>query len=80
MQSRYSITWLIPAMWSVIRFFHNAAHLTLVTSHIMREELGAQAAPITEAIHVSGGGLRFLGGYCLGVLLGWFWGAKPVER
>lgn len=33
---------LIPAMWAIIRFFHAAAHLTLVTSGVMAAELAAQ--------------------------------------
>lgn len=43
---RYNMQLFINAMWSVIRFFHTAAHLTLVTSSIMKEELAKyQAAP-----------------------------------
>lgn len=38
----YAMTLLIPAMWAIIRFFHAAAHLTLVTSGVMARELAAQ--------------------------------------
>ena len=40
---RYAMTLFIPAMWAIIRFFHSAAHLTLVTSGVMAAELAAQA-------------------------------------
>ena len=36
------MTLFIPAMWAIIRFFHAAASLTLVTSTIMAAELAAQ--------------------------------------
>lgn len=36
------MTLFIPAMWAIIRFFHTAAHLTLVTSGVMARELAAQ--------------------------------------
>lgn len=38
----YAMTLFIPAMWAIIRFFHAAAHLTLVTSGVMARELAAQ--------------------------------------
>ena len=40
---------LIPAMWAVIRFFHTAAHLTLVTSGVMAGELAAQVGWLVRA-------------------------------
>ncbi|GAB4823657.1 hypothetical protein N2152v2_010703 [Parachlorella kessleri] len=49
---RYNMTLFIKAMWSIIRFFHNAAHLTLVTSTIMREELARFGAAALQAIEV----------------------------
>ena len=39
---RYAMTLFISAMWAIIRFFHAAAHLTLVTSGVMAAELAAQ--------------------------------------
>ena len=36
------MTLFIPAMWAIIRFFHAAAHLTLVTSGVMARALAAQ--------------------------------------
>lgn len=49
---RYNITWLVPAMWAVIRFFHKAAHLTLATSGVLAEELAQFEAAPREAIDV----------------------------
>lgn len=49
---RYGITWLVSAMWAVIRFFHNAAHLTLATSSVLAEELAAFKAAPRHAISV----------------------------
>lgn len=49
---RYKLSWLVNAMWAVIRFFHGAAHLTLATSSIMAEELAANEAAPREAIAV----------------------------
>lgn len=48
----YGISFLINAMWAVIRFFHTAAHLTLVTSQQMATELTAQKAAPEESINV----------------------------
>ena len=39
-------------MWSIIRFFHNAAHLTLATSSILAHELANFAAAPRHAISV----------------------------
>lgn len=49
---KYNISWLIPAMWAIIRFFHNAAHLTLATSHVLGKELAAFGAAPKHAISV----------------------------
>lgn len=49
---KYNITWLVPAMWAVIRFFHKAAHLTLATSSILAQELASFGAAPREAISV----------------------------
>ncbi|EFN51474.1 hypothetical protein CHLNCDRAFT_33086 [Chlorella variabilis] len=49
---RYAMTLFISAMWAIIRFFHAAAHLTLVTSGVMAAELAAQEAPPAHAIEV----------------------------
>lgn len=49
---RYAMTLFIPAMWAIIRFFHVAAHLTLVTSGVMASELAAQDAPPAPSIEV----------------------------
>ncbi|PSC74099.1 sulfolipid synthase [Micractinium conductrix] len=49
---RYGVSLLIPAMWAIIRFFHAAAHLTLVTSGVMAKELAAQAAPPAHQVEV----------------------------
>lgn len=49
---RYAMTLFIPAMWAIIRFFHAAASLTLVTSTIMAAELAAQEAPAAHAVEV----------------------------
>lgn len=49
---KYNMMLFIRAMWAIIRFFHCAAHLTLVTSEVMRAELGAEAAPAPAAIDV----------------------------
>lgn len=48
----YKISWLIPLMWAVIRFFHNAAHLTLATSSVLAHELANFAAAPAHAISV----------------------------
>lgn len=42
---------LIPAMWAIIRFFHAAAHLTLVTSGVMAKELAAQVGEGDDGTH-----------------------------
>ena len=39
-------------MWAVIRFFHNAAHLTLATSSVLARELASFAAAPAHAITV----------------------------
>ena len=39
-------------MWAVIRAFHTAAHLTLVTSSVMQTELRAAGAAPPASIHV----------------------------
>eukprot|EP00889_Picochlorum_renovo_P001389 jgi/Picre1/28419/NNA_003823.t1 len=44
--------WLVPLMWSIIRFFHNAAHLTLATSSVLAEELAENDAPGKEGVSV----------------------------
>ncbi|KAL4452539.1 hypothetical protein ABPG75_008201 [Micractinium tetrahymenae] len=49
---RYAMTLFIPAMWAIIRFFHTAAHLTLVTSGVMARELAAQSAPPAKQLDV----------------------------
>ncbi|PRW61558.1 sulfoquinovosyl transferase SQD2-like [Chlorella sorokiniana] len=49
---RYAMTLFIPAMWAIIRFFHAAAHLTLVTSGVMAKELAAQEAPAAHLVEV----------------------------
>lgn len=49
---RYNLTWLVKIMWGVIRFFHSAAHLTLVTSTVMATELAANDAAPAETIAV----------------------------
>jgi sulfoquinovosyltransferase len=48
----YKISWLVPAMWAIIRFFHNAAHLTLATSSILAGELAHFAAAPRHLISV----------------------------
>lgn len=49
---RYNLTFLVKAMWAVIRFFHTAAHLTLTTSKQMAVELIAQRAAPKQTIAV----------------------------
>ena len=49
---RYNLTWLVKLMWAIIRFFHSAAHLTLVTSTVMATELAANDAAPAETISV----------------------------
>lgn len=49
---KYNISWLVPAMWSVIRFFHNAAHLTLATSSVLADELAEFGAAPKNSISV----------------------------
>ena len=48
----YNLSWLVPAMWSTIRFFHNAAHLTLATSTVLADELVENEVAPKEAISV----------------------------
>ena len=45
-------SWLVPVMWSIIRFFHNAAHLTLATSTVLADELAMNDAPGKEGVAV----------------------------
>jgi sulfoquinovosyltransferase len=49
---RYNLAWLVSTMWALIRFFHGAAHLTLVTSTVMEAELAAAGAAPSDAIEV----------------------------
>lgn len=49
---KYNMTLFIRAMWAIIRFFHSAAHLTLVTSAVMARQLAAEAAPAEGSIEV----------------------------
>eukprot|EP00803_Ostreobium_quekettii_P002087 evm.model.scf_565.6 EVM.evm.TU.scf_565.6 scf_565:27552-33479(+) len=43
---RYNLSFVIPAMWTFFRMLHHTAHLTLVTSHMLRNEfLGEDTAP-----------------------------------
>ena len=45
-------TWLVGVMWSIIRFFHKTAHLTLATSTVLAEELAMNDAPSQESVDV----------------------------
>lgn len=49
---RYNLTWLVSFMWAILRFFHNAAHLTLTTSGIMAKELKNFAVAPSKSIDV----------------------------
>lgn len=43
---------LVPVMWSIIRFFHKAAHLVLSTSSVLADELASMDAPAKESLDV----------------------------
>jgi sulfoquinovosyltransferase len=45
-------TWLVGVMWSIIRFFHKTAHLTLATSSVLADELAMNDAPPQESVDV----------------------------
>lgn len=45
-------TWLVGVMWSIIRFFHKTAHLTLATSTVLADELAMNDAPSRESVDV----------------------------
>lgn len=61
----------INAMWAIIRFFHSAAHLTLVTSTIMAGELARFGAAAASAIQVCMCGRGWVGGWVSGSELGY---------
>eukprot|EP00899_Mesostigma_viride_P000451 jgi/Mesvir1/10406/Mv14352-RA.2 len=44
---RYTFKWLVYPMWAILRFLHQAANLTLVTSTQMRDELRKEDAAHT---------------------------------
>ncbi|CAD7700871.1 unnamed protein product [Ostreobium quekettii] len=48
---RYNISFLIPALWSLLRL-HRIAHLTLVTSTMLRNEFLEQDAAPAESLQV----------------------------
>ena len=43
---------LVPVMWSIIRFFHKAAHLVLATSSVLADELASMDAPGAGSLDV----------------------------
>ncbi|CAI7923190.1 unnamed protein product [Closterium sp. NIES-54] len=49
---KYTFTFLVGPMWAVIRFVHLAAEVTLVTSHVLGQELLAAGASAAERLCV----------------------------
>ncbi|CAI5537363.1 unnamed protein product [Closterium sp. Naga37s-1] len=49
---KYTFTFLVAPMWAVIRFVHLAAEVTLVTSHVLGQELLAAGASAAERLCV----------------------------
>lgn len=65
------MTLFIPAMWAIIRFFHVAAHLTLVTSGVMATELAAQARLPAGAPPTTPSCWTVRGGHASNICPGW---------
>jgi hypothetical protein len=67
---RLNLHIFVGAMWAVIRAFHGAAHLTLVTSSVMARELADNNAAPAAAIEVRGAWGRAGQGRRLGEAIG----------
>lgn len=49
---RYRLTFLVPLLWGLIRLFHTAAHLTLLTSSLMLNEFNQEKAAPEDSMVV----------------------------
>lgn len=50
---KYNMGACVPLIWALIRMFHTAAHLTLLTSTLLRDEFRSFNAAPEETLQVN---------------------------